>query len=391
MKIRWKTLLIFVVIGLILMTVLYQFSQKIMLDGVAETESKEAISNAQRFITNLNLELQGFNSTVKDWASWDDTYQFIENNNTAYIDSNLPDQTFIHLGLNFMLFINQSRQLVFGKAFDLENQTVINLQDAQISQIANNNFLYTNDISQSEGGLILFEGTPTLVISQPILTSAGEGPVRGALIMGRFLEKSETDSLEEAVGLPFEIFAIGSSQMPADFQIASKSLSFKEPVFAHVTNETNIAGYVLLQDVSGTPIVITRVDTYRSAYLQAKNSLNYLIVSFAVLGIAIFAATAFSMDKIVLSRVSRLTNDVTKIDPKSEQRDYVYVKGTDELSNLGCKINGMITTIQDSRDELKKYAESLERKVEERTLELKKESREAQKHIRCFSRYHFSS
>ena len=74
----------------------------------------------------------------------------------------------------------------------------------------------------------------------------------------------------------------------------------------------------------------------------------------------------------MLSRVSRLTDDVTKIDPKNEQRDYVYVKGTDELSNLGCKINGMITTIQDSRDELKKYAESLERKVEERTLELKK-------------------
>ena len=174
------------------MTVLFAVSQKIMLDSIAESENKEAKSNAQRFITNLNIEsARASIQLVNDWSSWDDTYQFIENNNTAYIDSNLPDQTFINLGLNLMLFMNQSRQLVFGKAFDLENQTAINLQDAQISQILNNNFLYTNDTSQSEGGLILFEGTPMLVISQPILTSADEGPVRGALIMGRFLDKSQ--------------------------------------------------------------------------------------------------------------------------------------------------------------------------------------------------------
>jgi PAS domain S-box-containing protein len=354
------------------MSAIYEVSQKIMLDNIAISENKEAESNAQRFITNLNLVLQSINSTDNDWSSWDDTYQFIENNNTAYIDSNLPDETFIHLGLNVMLFINQSRQLVFGKAVDLENQKNIDLQDTEISQIVNNNFLYTNDHSQSEGGLILFADTPMLVISQPILTSADEGPVRGALIMGRFLDKSQSNVLAQAVGLPFEIFAIGTSQMPLDFQLASKSLSPTEPVFAQVKNETNVAGYVLLQDVSGAPIVIARVDSYRSAYLQATTSLNYLLVSFIVLGIVIFAVTAILLDKVVLSRVSQITRDVTKIDPKNEQRNYVYIKGNDELSNLGCKINGMITVIQDSRDELKRYSESLENKVEERTLELKK-------------------
>jgi PAS domain S-box-containing protein len=365
-------MLILFLTTLILMSAIYEVSQQIMLDSIAISENKEAESNAQRFIINLNITLQEINSTVKDWASWDDTYQFIENNNTAYMDSNLPDQTFIHLELNLIFFINQSRQLVFGKAFDLENQTAINLQDAQISQIANNNFLYTNDTSQSEGGLILFAGTPMLVISQPILTSADEGPVRGALIMGRFLDKSQSNALAQAVGLPFEIFTMGTSQMPTDFQLASKSLSPKNQVFAHVTNETNVAGYVLLQDVSGAPIFITRVDSYRSAYLQAKTSLNYLLVAFAVLGIVIFAVTTILLDKVVLSRVSRLTNDVTKISTNNDQQNYVNVQGNDELSNLGCKINGMITTIQDSRDKLEQYSESLENKVEERTLELKK-------------------
>jgi len=354
-----------------LMSVVYTVSQKIMIDSITVSESKETESNAQRFTTNLNIELQNLNKTDSDWAPWDDTYQFIENNNTAYINSNLPDQTFINLGLNLMLFINQSRQLVFGKAFDLENQTAINLPDSEISQILNNNFLYTNDTEQSEGGLILFGGAPMLVISQPILTSEGEGPVRGALIMGCFLDKSESDAIAKAVGLPVTIFTIGTSQMPADFQLASKSLSPKEPVFAQVTNETNIAGYVLLSDVSGAPILITRVDSYRTAYLQAETSLNYLLGAFAALGIVIFAVTSFLLDKVVLSRVSRLTNDVVKIKPNSDQQNYVLVKGNDELSNLGCSINGMLTAIQESHEELKKHAESLEMKVTERTVDLK--------------------
>jgi PAS domain S-box-containing protein len=354
------------------MSTIYVVSQKIMLDSIATTENKEAESNAQRFITNLNIELQNINSTDNDWAAWDDTYQFIENNNSAYIQSNLPDQTLSHLGLNLILFINQDRQLVFGKAFDLENQTNIALQDAEVSQISKNNFLYTNDPEQTEGGLILFGGSPLIVVSQPILTSEGEGPVRGALIMGRFLDKSESDALAQVVGLPLEVFTIGASPMSADFQLASKNLSPVQPVFVHVTNETNIAGYVLLQDVSGAPILITKVDGYRTAFLQAETSLNYLLGAFVVLGVVIFAVTAILLNRVVLSRIGRLTNDVTKINPTSEQQNYLNVQGNDELSNLGSKINSMLTTIRDSRIELKKYSECLERKVEERTSELKR-------------------
>ena len=353
------------------MSAIYEVSQQIMLDSISVSENKEAELNAQRFITNLNLAIQNINSTDNDWSSWDDTYQFIENNNTAYIESNLPDQTFIHLDLNLIFFINQSRQLVFGKAFDLENQTVINLQDAQISQILTNDFLYTNETTQSEGGLILLNGTPMLVISQPILTSSDEGPVRGTLIMGRFMDKSKCYALAQAVGLPVETFAIGA-QMPTDFQLANKSLSITKPVFTQATNETNIAGYVLLNDTSDTPSIITKVDSYRSAYLQAKTSLNYLLASFIILGIVIFTVTTVLLDKVVISRVSKLTKDVTKIDPKHEKLNFVNVKGNDELSNLGYKINGMITAIQDSRDKLRKYSLILENKVEERTLELKK-------------------
>ena len=257
-------------------------------------------------------------------------------------------------------------------AFDLENQTSVNLQNTEISQILTNNLLYTNNSEQTEGGLILFGGSPMIVVSQPILNSAGEGPVRGALIIGRFLDKSELNSLSQAVGLPIEVFAVGAvSQMPSDLEMASKSLSNQEPIFAKATNRTYMAGYVLLQDVSGVPILIAEVDSYRSAYLQVETSLNYLLGSFVVLGVVIFLVTAVSLDKVVLKRLSHLTDEVVKIKPNSDQQNYVSIQGNDELSNLGDKINGMLSAIEDSRKKLKKYSEVLEKRVLERTADLK--------------------
>jgi PAS domain S-box-containing protein len=371
-KIRQKTLLVLLLVTISLMSIVYEVSQKIMLDSISVSENEEAASNAQRFITNLNMKLQNLNQTGWDWSQWDATYQFVENNNSAYINGNMLDNTFINLGLNLMLFINESRQLVFGKEFDLDNQTEINLKNADVNRVLRNNYLFTNDPTQSKGGLILFGGAPMLVISQPILTSAAEGPIHGTLILGTFLDKSETNTLAQSVGLPIQTFIIGTSPMPKDFQQANMNLSPQEPIFVQVTNRTNVASYVLLQDVSSSPILIAEVDSYRTAYLQAKTSLNYLLAAFVALGIAIFAVTSFLLDKVVILRVRVLTDDVIKIEPNSDNTDHVTVRGNDELSNLGDKINDMLTTIHNSRIELKKHAENLEAKVEERTSELKK-------------------
>ena len=124
--------------------------------------------------------------------------------------------------------------------------------------------------------------------------------------------------------------------------------------------------------------------------MQVETSLNYLLGSFVILGVVIFAVTSFLLDKVVLLRLGKLTDDVVKINPKVDQQNYVTVKGNDELSNLGDKINSMLTMIQESRGELKKYAETLEIKVEERTSELKENQEKLKSIFNCLSRCHFS-
>ena len=354
-----------------LMVALYFACQEITLNAIAISENEDAESHAQRFVNNLSIDLANLNSTVNDWASWDDTYRFIQDNNTAYIESNLPDETFVNLQLNIMLFINESRQLTYGKMYDFNNETSSLLQESDIQQVLSNEAFFSEDPQYTEAGLLLMGETPMLVTAHPILTSLHGGPALGTLIMGRYFDQAELGALSEAAGLPLSTSVVNNPYMSEDFLVANESLTSDKPIFTHELNETHIAGYVLLQDTTGAPLLIVRVDSYRGAYLQGKQSLFYTGLSFVAIEATIFFALAILMEKLVLSRLSALNETVIEIGKIGDYGRRAAVKGHDELSNLAKNINGMLDIIQKSREELREYAETLERRVEERTRELK--------------------
>ncbi|GAH42577.1 unnamed protein product, partial [marine sediment metagenome] len=88
-------------------------------------------------------------ATAGDWASWDDTYDFIEDANDEYIESNLIDGTFTELRLNLMLFINSSGQIVFGKAFDLYNEEEISIPQSLSEYLSANDLLLHHPDTES--------------------------------------------------------------------------------------------------------------------------------------------------------------------------------------------------------------------------------------------------
>ncbi|NTU64935.1 MAG: hypothetical protein HGB05_16420, partial [Chloroflexi bacterium] len=189
MTIRKRTLLILGVTLIGLMIGLYVASSTLLLDSFARIEEREMAQNTQRVLDALRDRLNALNKTTRDYANWDDTYDFIQNGNAAYIESNLVNETFATNDLNLMLFVDNDGQLVYGKAIALQNQQEIPIPPALLEQLAPASPLVRHSSIDSEvtGILSLPEG-PMLVVSRPILTSQYTGPVRGALIMGRYLD-----------------------------------------------------------------------------------------------------------------------------------------------------------------------------------------------------------
>ena len=358
MTLRRKTLLIIAGTFYGVIILLFFISRTILLESYSDLERQSTHRDVERVLTAYSQVLSSLDTTTADRAAWDDTYAFIADPGEEYIRSNLTDSTFTELGLNLMLYKDPSGQNVFGKAFDLEDEEEIPLPPGVSTYLAENDFLLTHQDTESSytGTIVLPEG-PMIISSQPILTSEYEGPIRGTLIMGRYLDAAKIDELAEITLLSITIHKFNDPQVPPDFSAAQTSISAASPIFIQPLSEQSIAGYTLIGDISGRPALMLRVDAPRDIYQQGQSAISYLILTIVGVSLAFGLVTLLLLEKQVLSRLSYLSRNVSDIGTSGKLSARVSVPGSDELSRLGATINGMLAALEQSETELRELFE----------------------------------
>jgi len=191
-----------------------------------------------------------------------------------------------------------------------------------------------------------------MVASRPILTSEREGPIRGTLIMGRFLNSAEISRLGETTELTLSVHPPGDSNTPPIFKNALSSPPAEPPINVFPVNQDLVAGYTLINDIYGKPGLLLKVELPRSIYKQGQASILYFVVSLLAAGLVFGLINLLLLEKTVLSRLARLNDSVSAIGSRSDHTARVQVTGRDELSSLGEAVNGMLEALDLSRREL---------------------------------------
>jgi len=354
MKLREKTVLIIGAIFLALILILYFASQNMLLGSFARVEEQNTRQDVERVLSALSTELSSLEGLTGDWSAWDDTYAFIEDANEEYIRSNLIDGTFTGLGLNLMMFVHSTGRTVFAKAVDLQSEEEIPVPQSLHEHLSTNDLLLTHpDTESSITGIVLLPEYPMLVASQPILTSEDEGPIRGTLIMGRYLDAAKIERLAKETHLSLTIYPFTAPHIPPDFQAARSSLSEETPILSRPLDEQSIAGYALLKDVYGEPSLMLRADMPRDIYRQGIANIAYIMWAIVGVGLVLGAATILLLQRQVLSPLTRISQSVSAIGTGGDPSVRLSVTGKDELSNLSGTINEMLKALQQSQEKLR--------------------------------------
>jgi PAS domain S-box-containing protein len=365
MTLRKRTLLIIGLTLIGLIALLHIISSTILLDSFARLEEQDARRNVSRVQSALSDSLQTLDSTLGDWAGWDDTYTFIQDGNKAFIESNLVNSTFTNLQLNLMLFIRPSGELVYGKAVDLETeQTVPIPQGIQAHLTADAPLMHHPNTTSRVSGLILLPEGPMLIASQPILTSNDEGPIRGTMLMGRYLDAAEIESLGQMTHLSLAAYRFDDPQAPADVKAILPALSEESPVLIRPLNETSVIGYAQLTDIYEKPALVLRVDMPRSIYQQGWASLLYLTTSLVAAALVFGAVTTLLLERQIISRLTALGQRVSSVGASGDLSARVAMAGQDELSRLAGDINGMLSNLEHSQRERQESEERYHNLVE---------------------------
>jgi len=389
MKLRKKALIVIGVTLVIMIVFLYTVSRIVLLSSFAELEKRDIYQNVERVLSVLSSGLSTLDAITYDWAAWDDTYVFVEDVNDKYIESNLVADTLLVLRLNLILFINSSGEAVFGKGFNLDEEEEAPLPLSLQEHLSPDSLLLRHSDTESSivGILPLSEG-PMLIASRPIITSEDEGPIRGTLIMGRYLDAVEIERLAEITHLSLTVWDVDDLPMPRDFQVPVSSLSKEKEILVQSLSDESIAGYVLLEDIYGKPSLVLRVDMPRDIYKQGQITVFYVVFWLLAISLVFGIGVILFLQRAVLSPLANLSKSVSRIGETSDLSLRTSVTRQGELSTLSEGINEMLESLEQSdkdrtraEEKLKEYREHLEELVEERTSELKRTLKGLEKEI----------
>jgi PAS domain S-box-containing protein len=355
---RFKVLSAIAATFLVLFVSQFTAARIILLNSYTRLSQERARSNATQVQNALSQRISELDTLTSDWAEWDDTYQFVEDGNQAFIVSNLVDDSFLDFRLNVLLIINRSGQIVYGQGFDWQNQHQRELPPDLVALISQKQSPLLNDsTNKAIKGIVLLTEGPMLVSARSILTSEGKGPLRGTLIMGRFLDRTEIEILSNITQVPIESYLYQDPQLPADIELVKTQLSKNLPIAVRTVDNNAIASYLLLDDIAGKPILIWRTKIDSNIYSQAQTTYFYYFWTTLAIGLVFCGLSWLLLEKLILSRLGKLTQDVSLIGSSNNLSLRVFLPGRDELSGLANTLNLVLEKLQQSQQALQESEE----------------------------------
>lgn len=346
MTVRAKTISIIGVTLAGVIGALYVILSAVLLGEFGRLEQQHALRNVERAVETLGDDLAGLNETNGDWAPWDDTSTFIETGDPTYVEANLADATFPNLRLSLMLFYDVSGRFVRGKAFDLRAGREMPVPEAFRRLRPDDPLLVHVKPTDSKVGILLLPEGYLEVSSRPIVTSDFTGPIRGTLIMGRYLDVVEMARLQRVTRLSLWAYRLDDAATQRVCLLAKGPWVADGSAHTHQRGPDAIEGHVAVRDIYGKPALLLCVGLPREIYGQARRSLRYVLVSLLVVGAVFGGVSILLVDRVVVSRLARLSAGVAAIGKSGDLSARVSIGGDDEIASLSSAINDTLDSLQ---------------------------------------------
>ncbi len=349
----------------------YIIGRFVIYPSFVELEHKEAKKDIERCIEAIKREAFHLDKLCIDWATWDDTYEFIKTHSKKYIESNLKEETFIEDELNLVYYLDINGKVVWSKVYDFRNKRDIYLKDFSKKVFPKNHPLISFKINVASPtdsgirGILITEKGPMLISSHPILKTNGTGPARGFLIMGRFFDKKLLETLINKIHVNFKIYLVEDNQLSFDIKKIIDKLSQKPYLIEKKSNEY-LSVYTTYPDIKGKPSLIIQAIIPANISEKGRITIFYTVISTLFTGLICFLTIWFILKRIILKPITSLTNHVMEISKTGDLSKRIEIKGENEIAILAKEFNRMVDILEKKTDELEKINKELKAQIVKR-------------------------
>lgn len=363
-SIRFKILRVMLLSMVGLLALVSYFGLTFLKGQYQKIEDERIVDNLERITNTYLFNLDNISTKLTDWAAWDDTYEFIENKNPEYIESNLYYGAASDLRLNFMVFVDANAEIVAGLGVDLgENKEVDIPEGLRVLIYPGSEIITHEELSGEKRGILNLEEAPLMFASRPITTSQKDGPIKGTLIFARYLDEQEIKILTNVVHFPIEVTRIEGG-LSGEYEDAFRELSRGKAYFIHLDDRDTAHGYTQINDYFGKGAFLLRITYPRDITRQGARSTNFFIFAFIFGSLAYLSVIIFFLDRVLIKRVENLSRDVVKVGEGGSMKVRIKVDpGEDEIASLGVSINNMLEFLQVAQTQVQEKSRELQDKV----------------------------
>jgi sensor domain CHASE-containing protein len=355
-SIRYKTLFILTFTFIVSFLLLHTVSKFVLLESFLELEAQSARHSLKEVDNAIQSRLELLDTINRDWAWWDDIYSFVETRSPEFIASNLNDETLANMKLDLLGFFDPDGKPVSLNVFDKRLGKKIEPPRELVAYLESHRELILHEDAKSfHKGLVQFPQGAMLFTSRPILTSEQQGPVRGALIFGRYLDNEEVKHIAESQQIVLAIFPLPLAQSSAQQRdILQTMQQTGEKLAVQSDGEDSVSAFLQINDITGNPLMLLEAKLERSIYQRGLQAISTLQWLFLLLSIVICLVVALVLELQVVTPVMHLMHSVLRIGSQTDAYARVLEHGPLEIRHLAASINRMLDTLARCGAELDK-------------------------------------
>jgi signal transduction histidine kinase len=361
MKIRTRSRLIVVITLIIFLIFLSFITQSVILQSFKTIEEQETTAHVQRFISQLNNEIEDVAATCRDWANREDTTAVFTNQNKSQDPSQLfQPMSMKNLGIDYIVVYDAGGNRVFSETITKDSKTINSVPP---------------ELDRSIRDSIVIEGIPGGISGRRGISSIGNTPVvlagytvtygnqsegtTGTLVMGRLLD-------EEQIGSLNQMLQIDASLEPYPGTSARMSVSDEQrakggAIVVQSLGENELEGSALITGIENHPsFLLQKIKTPRPVYLQVQRSILIVAIAIVFLGILYLLVVQLLLQRYVLAPMSELDAGMKSIGTSGNLALRIPEKGDDEIRSLTKHFNQMLDQIQEQQDKLHDLLEEIE-------------------------------
>ncbi len=350
MQLRFKIPLLGTLALSTLVLLLYGALRVLLHDSYSDLEMRDVRHRLQQVQDAIAHENARLVSVAGDYAAWDDTYAFMGDRNPYFPNRNLTSEAMLQLRIDCMLLVDVNGELVAGKAVDRSSQQTraFSPQELEAVRHAPLFFQHASAVSKQSGLLATDRGT-LMLGARPIVTSAYEGPIRGALLVGVYLDDDVVQRIAAVTHIPVETHAWHAPDLAATARQARERLSVPGTEIVVIPTDVDVAtGFARLRDHAGNDVLLLEVSTDRAIYRQGVRTLNYVALALFFGGTGLNLVLLFVLNSQILRRLTRLSREVGEIHRSGDAALRISPSGNDELGHVANEINRMLDALQRS-------------------------------------------